>query len=143
MTLERVDFYLLNESVPDGKLRLACRLARKAYGQGYTAYVHARSREQASRLDELMWTFDQGSFIPHRLDEGDEPAPVVIGCEPPGSDHPDVLIGLGNELPEDFQAYRRIAELVDGTDEERQLARKRYKVYKDSGCQLETHHIDS
>lgn len=141
MTLERVDFYLLTQSVPDGKLKFACRLAQKAYGQGYTAYVRACDPDQASRLDELLWTFDQGSFIPHCLDGDGDPAPVTIGSEPPEEDNPDVLITLGGELPVHFRVYQRVAELVDGTDEEKRLARERYKVYKQTGCQLETHQI--
>lgn len=142
MTLPQVTFYLLNQSVPDGKLRAACRLTRKAVAQGYTAYIQMTDVEQAGRLDDLMWTFDQGSFVPHRLDrDGDDPAPVTIGCDPAGGDPPDVLITLGGEVPEHFHVYRRIAEVVDGTNEDKHLARQRYKVYKDRGCDLETHHI--
>lgn len=142
MTLPQVAFYLLNQSVPDGKLRAACRLTRKVVAQGYTAYVQAADREQAGRLDDLLWTFDQGSFIPHRLD-GDQadPAPVVIGCAPPDTDPPDVLITLGPDTPEHFHVFQRIAEVVDGTDEDKQLARQRYKAYRERGCELETHHI--
>ena len=142
MTLELVDFYVLNQSVPDGKLRAACRLARKAVAQGYTAYVRIADSQTAARLDDLMWTFDQGSFVPHARDGGGEPAPVVIGPNAPGETPPDLLISLADQVPEHLDAYRRIAEIVDHTDTERQLARERYKVYKDRGCQLETHHIN-
>lgn len=142
MSLQRVDFYLLEQSVPDGKLRAACRIAKKAVAQGYTAYVHSRDPQQAGRLDDLMWTFDQGSFLAHRRDgDGDDPAPVVIGGDPPGQDPLDVLVMLGDELPEHYRVYQRIAEIVDHTDEEKRLARQHYKVYKEQGCRLETHHI--
>lgn len=142
MTLQRVDFYILNQRVTDGKLRAACRIVKKALGQGYTAYIHARDPEQARRLDDLMWTFDQGSFVPHRRDDdGEDFAPAIIGGSPPTDNPADVLVGLGEDLPEHFRVYRRIAEIVDHTDAEKQLARQRYKVYKDQGCQLETHHI--
>jgi DNA polymerase-3 subunit chi len=142
LTLERVDFYLLNESVPDGKLRAACRIARKALIQGYTTYVQTDDAAQAERLDDLMWTFDQGSFVPHRrADGGGEPAPVLIGFEPPEGDPADVLLSLGRELPRHFDLYRRIAEVVDDTESDKRLARQRYKAYQDRGCQLETHHI--
>lgn len=143
MTLERVDFYLLNQSVPDGKLRATCRLARKALAQGYTTYVQVSDSRLASRLDDLMWTFDQGSFVPHKRDgDGDDPAPVVIGSGPDREAPPDLLISLLDDVPENSDACRRIADIVDHTDSDKQQARERYKVYKGRGCQLETHHIN-
>jgi len=142
LTLPPVAFYLLNQSVPDGKIRTACRLTRKIVAQGYTVYIQTTDREEAGRLDDLLWTFDQGSFVPHRLDgDGGEPSPVVIGCEPPADDPPQVLIALGAGVPEHFHLYRRIAEVVDGTEEDKRLAREHYRAYRDQGCELETHHI--
>ena len=115
--------------MPDGKLRAACRLARKALAQGYTAYVQASDQEQARRLDDLMWTFDQGGFVPHKLDhDTDDPAPVAIGCEPPETDPPDVLITLVENQPAHFHVYQRIVDIVDQTEAEKTLARRRYKA---------------
>lgn len=143
MTLPQVGFYLLNRAVPDGKLRLACRLARKAHAQGLTVYVQTADPEQAKRLDDLMWTFDQGSFVPHRLDGGEaDPAPVTIGCQPQAGDPPQVLIALGRDMPEDFHIYQRIAEVVDADDDDKRLARRRYKAYVEHGCKPETFHVD-
>lgn len=143
MSTQRVDFYLLNQSVPDGKLRFACRLSRKALDQGLTAFIQAGDREQAARLDDLLWTFDQGSFIPHRLDGGgDEPTPVIIGTEPPEGQAPGVLIALAGEAADRLRGFPRIAEIVDASDTDKRSARERYRVYRDHGCELDTHHID-
>lgn len=142
MNSTRVDFYLLNEHVPDGKLKAACRLSKKIIAQNLSAYIRAADADQAARLDDLLWTFDQGSFIPHRLDWNEtDTAPVVIGQEPPASGNPEVLINLGAESPEHYQAYQRVAEIVDALDADKQLGRQRYKLYKENGCQLETHQI--
>lgn len=142
MTLPHVSFYLLNQSVPDGKLRTACRVTSKAFGRGHTIRVQATDQTQAVRLDELLWTFEQGSFVPHRLESSDtDPAPVTIGCGEPEADPADVLVALGRDIPDQFHAYRRIVDIVDASDEDRQLARQRYKTYRERGCTLETHHI--
>lgn len=142
MTLPKVSFYLLKQGAPEAKLRTACRLGRKAVAAGHTVYILAPDAERARHLDDLLWTYEAGSFVPHRLD-GDEadPAPIVIGCDPPEIDPPDVLIALGRNMPDHFHVYRRIAEIVDGTGEDKQLARQRYKAYRKRGCELETHHI--
>lgn len=143
MTTQRVDFYLLNQHVPDGKLLFACRLSKKALAQGMTAFIQAGDDKQASKLDDMLWTFDQGSFVPHRMDrdEGD-PAPVVIGTEAPGGNPPDVLIALAGDAPGNLRGFSRIAEVVDATDQDKQSARQRYKLYKEQGCELNTHPID-
>lgn len=142
MTLERVDFYVLNRSLPDGKLRAACRIAKKALEQGYTIYVQTPDPEEAARLDDMMWTFDQGSFLPHRrVDRGDDPAPIIIGCEPPQGEPPDLLLASGTALPERPQIYRRIAEIVDNTEGDKRAGRRRYKEYQNRGYRVETHHI--
>src|SRR3569832_2056639 len=71
--MTRVDFYILPDASTDGRERLACRLADKAYRLGHEVYIHARDRQHAARLDELLWTFRAGSFVPHqRVDEGEE-----------------------------------------------------------------------
>lgn len=144
MTTQRVDFYLLNQAVPDGKLRFACRLSRKVIDQGLTTFIQTGNAEEAARLDDMLWTFEQGSFIPHRLaGDGDDPAPVVIGCDPPGKQNPDVLIAVGGDTLPYFKSYRRVAEVVDATDEDKRAARERYKTYREHGCTLDTHPIDS
>jgi DNA polymerase-3 subunit chi len=143
VTTQRVDFYLLNRAVTDGKLRFACRLTRKALDQGNTAFIQTGDTDEAARLDDMLWTFDQGSFIPHRLaGDGDEPAPVLIGCEPPGERNPDVLIAVGGDPLAHFKSYSRVAEVVDATDEDKRAARQRYKAYREHGCELDTHPID-
>jgi len=143
VTAPRITFYLLNRTAPDGKLRLACRLTRRVLAEGHTAFVHVPDRETAGRLDDLMWTFDQGSFVPHALDDDQGgPAPATIGCRAPSRNAPDVLIALGADIGDGISAYERVAELVDATDEDRQRARKRYRYYKELGCELETHHLD-
>jgi len=142
LTSPRIDFYLLKEHVPDGKLKAACRLSKKVVAQDLTAFIRAGDGEEAKRLDDLLWTFDQGSFIPHRLEGDDgEPAPVTIGQEAPAGGNPEVLINLGAEPPGHYRAYGRVAEIVDALDADKQRGRKRYKLYKDDGCRIETHHI--
>lgn len=143
MTKQRVDFYLLNQHVPDGKLLFACRLSKKALAQGMTAFIQTSDDKQAAKLDDMLWTFDQGSFVPHRMDrDAGDPAPVVIGIQAPGGNRPDVLIALAGDAPDNLQGFGRIAEVVDATEQDKQSARQRYKIYKEQGCELNTHPIE-
>ena len=83
--MTRVDFYVLPDTADGARLEFACRIAEKAYTQAHRVYVHAASAAEAARLDELLWTFRDTSFVPHALagagiSAADAP-PVLIGHE--------------------------------------------------------------
>lgn len=144
--MPRVDFYVLANSTPEGKLRYTCRLARKIYTLGKSAYIQAASEDQAQRLDDLMWTFDQSSFLPHRrhgVSYSDEPqAPITIGYEPPPEGRSaDVFISLLESVPAYADRFDRVAELVDNDPREKQSARERFRQYRERGFELETHQV--
>ncbi len=63
--MTRVDFHILPV---DGKIereRWACRLAAKAWKQGHRVHVHTIDETGMARMDELLWTFRDISFLPH------------------------------------------------------------------------------
>jgi len=143
----QVDFYVLKSSSDDAWLRLACRIAEKALLKEKHVFIHTDKPPHSQRLDEVLWTFSPGSFVPHRIVDDDNTAdasePVLIGTgsEPTG-ERWDVLINLGNEVPEFFSRYDRIAEVVDGNTERREFGRKRFRFYRDRGYKLDTHNIE-
>lgn len=144
--MTQVDFYIIKDRNPEARLSLACRIAEKAMQKKHHVLINAASKAECSRLDELLWTFSQGSFVPHRvIDAGagqDGPEPVLIGCgaEPTGETW-DLLINLANDVPEFFSRYERVAELVDGDEQRRQEGRERFRYYRDRGYELNTHNI--
>ena len=142
--MARVDFYILAQ--PDERARqlLACKLAEKAWRLDNSVYIHTKDRAHAERLDELLWTFRDGSFVPHGLadrNDGTESSPIVIGCNTDGVEARDLLINLGDEIPEFAQGFPRVAELVTSDDNCRSLSRKRYAAYRDQGHDLTTHKL--
>ena len=142
--MPRVDFYLLNRLVANGRLLAACRLSHKIHSLGRTALIQTADSNQAKTLDDLMWTFDQSSFIPHGLhDESGEVAaqPIAIGHQPPSKFRHNVLISLLDTVPDYFDQYQRIAEFIDDSEQDKAQARNRFRVYRDHGCILKTHDI--
>lgn len=141
--MTQIGFYILRESDDKGLLLLACRLAEKAYQRKYRVYIHTPETDAQRRLDDKLWTFSQGSFVPHALAGEDTAAPVLIGGEepPPGVD--GVLINLAPDVPDFFSRFERLIELVSADGEQRKLARNRYRFYQDRGYSLETHEIHS
>jgi DNA polymerase-3 subunit chi len=142
----QVDFYILDSDSDDARLRLACKIVDKATQLDHHVFVHSASDTEAAALDELLWTFAQGSFIPHRVVraplEGPPPEPVLIGVnQAPGPGRWDVLINLAAEVPEFFSRYERVAEVVDANAVRREQSRERYRFYRDRGYKLNTHQV--
>ena len=140
--MTRIDFYLL-EKTPEKRELLVCRLAEKAFRQGHQTYVLTPGPEDARQLDDLLWTFSAGSFVPHGLHtdgpgSAELPA-VLIGHQEPAAACHDVLISLLPEVPGCFSRFQRVAEFVGQSGEEKRLARERFRFYRDRGYVLETH----
>jgi DNA polymerase III subunit chi len=143
--MSRVDFYVLSDEGSDARLRFACRLAEKAVDQGHRVYIQTASLTEAQRLDELLWTFNDRSFLAHELAVGDaashERVMVMLGEIDAPVTHRQLLINLTERLPSDVNAYERIAEIVDVDPERKRLSRERYKQYRERGCTLESHNL--
>jgi DNA polymerase III subunit chi len=143
----QVDFYILAGSGDDARFGTVCRIAEKAMRSHQRIYVNVGSPEAARRLDELLWTFSQGSFIPHRVighSSADASAdePVLIGyslAAPP--DGCDVLINLTDEMPETGGNCRRVIEVVDSEPARRDRGRERYRIYRERGFKLNVHQL--
>ena len=139
--MAQVDFYVLDKFDEHSRYTLACKLAEKAWRLENTIHIHTMSQADAERLDELLWTFRDGSFVPHELVSSGNPAPVSIGYDSNTIESRDLLINLCDEIPAFADTFPRIAELVTSEENCRQKSRERYAVYRDQGHTLEMHKI--
>ena len=144
--MTQVDFYITAENAADARLKLACTLCDEAMQRDQHVFVNVTSEREARQLDELLWTFIQGSFIPHRVVEQPlaepPPEPVIVGlAQEPVGQRWDLLINLAADVPEFFSRYSRVAELVDGDAARREQSRERYRFYRDRGYPLSTREV--
>ena len=140
--MTRIDFYVLGTADPRPRLVTACRIAEKAWKQGLRVFIHAP--EQARELDDLLWTFSSGSFVPHGLQGGDDDAeqPVLIGAGgEPGPEHADVLINLADTVPSFFGRFHRLAEILHRHPDTLSRGRERFRHYRERGYELHTHNL--
>jgi DNA polymerase III subunit chi len=133
----RIDFYT---SVPD-KVQTACRLASKVYGLGHKIVIFCPDADVASRLDRMLWSHPPTGFIPHCIADNTLASitPVVIDFRGETPPHDEVLVNLTPQWPQFFSRFKRLVEIVSVEDEDRQLARERYKFYRDRGYEIHTH----
>jgi DNA polymerase III subunit chi len=142
---ERVDFYVLKSAAARQRWAFVCRLTEKAYLKDLKIVIVSDTLADAQALDELLWTFNDRSFIPHKvcLDEQSvDPATAVHLTVETALPTADLLVNLAQRLPAQFQRYARIAEVIDADEERRRLGRERFKAYRELKLPLETHQID-
>ena len=145
--MTETSFYVLSTSQPRERYIVACRVAEKAYKLGERVFILTSSIEETQALDNLLWSFRQGSFIPHVIvDSGSHqateilPNTVLIGTSPVTTDA-TVLINLSAEIPDNIDTFERIVEIIDQDAQIKQAGRLRYKAYQSKNIQLKTHKL--
>jgi len=133
--MSRVDFH----AGLDDKLAYACRLVRKAWRSGRQVVVTGPPADLA-RLDQLLWTFEPGEFIPHaRLRAGEGvPArlartPVWLAERPDDPGRDDVLVNLGPSPAESARRFERVIELVGRDEADAAAGRQRWRHHRAAG----------
>lgn len=142
--MPEISFYILPSQSPQERWLFACKLLEKVYRSGHRCYVLTDSLEQSKNLDDLLWSFRAGSFIPHQVYAGDRPDPanaVLIGAmqAPEGWCH--TVVNLSSQCPENFQQSTKILEILDDSEAVKALGRQRYRHYQQARLELVTHKL--
>lgn len=138
----QVDFYLLGELSP-GAARLACRLALMALERTQNIFIITGSDASSEELDELMWQYPEGRFIPHAIAgaEYSGKAPVNIGTLSDLSPA-DVVINLCSEAVPQPERFSRLLEIVPYADNEKEASRVKFRMYRNQNLNPQTHEIN-
>ncbi len=142
--MARVDFYVLEGSGDLIRKQFACRLAEKAYRLNHIVHIRTADPQSARQLDDLLWTYRDGSFVPHEIVSAGQvsiESPVTIGHAGRPERSAELLINLTDEVPAENASFPRIAEIVTSDDGSRRQSRERYAQYRDLGHTLETHKL--
>ncbi len=128
-------------NTPD-KLGYACRLLRKAAGQGAQVVVTG-SATLLQKLDVQLWTFSALEFVPHCLVPADpqvlNASPVVLTTAAHDTPHQQVLVNMGESVPAGFERFARLIEVVSTEEQDRSSARVRWKQYAEQGYTVVRH----
>jgi DNA polymerase-3 subunit chi len=123
-----------------------CQRVAEQYTADARVYVWADSEAEAMRIDELLWTFEEGSFIPHNLWSGEEgfSEQVTVGWHPENPNSATVLVVAGvqplEKLTEVAGKFSRILDFVPTKDKRATTAaRERYKALNGAGFSMRFH----
>ena len=125
------------------KISFTCRLLRKAVGKGAKVMVTG-DPTLLRELDAALWTFSPVDFVPHCHAQAADPAvlaasPVVLAETTRGAPHQEVLVNLAPQVPEGFERYGRLIEVVTTDEDDLRQGRSRWKHYADRGYALVKH----
>lgn len=138
----QVDFYLLSTSDERNCDLFLCRLTEKIYRQKHQLHIHCKDRQEAHRLDELLWTFSDISFIPHNLfGEGpNTPPPIQLGFDSKPTSN-DVLINLSTTIPTFHSRFRRVLEIIPQNEDWQVIAQEHEQFYQSKNWAIKSHKI--
>jgi len=135
--MTRIDFYT---GAADRQL-VACQIAAKALGRGQRVLIYTDSPLASDEIDRKLWSFQQLSFLPHcRVNDplaGE--TPIVIDHLGKNLPHAEILINLHSDSPAFFEQFERVIEIVGDDEQEKALARQRFRFYRDKGYPPQTH----
>ena len=142
MSLSRVEFINLREAGSDA-LSAAARLAAYHQDQGRRIFIEASDQAEAQEMDKRLWTFSEGSFVPHAMAGGSDQdqEPVLIGSQAGNPNGAEVLIMLHPKDPAASPGFR-LAILLIPVDDGPELAACRglFAKLREAG-QVEVAHI--
>lgn len=132
----RVDFYHLTSSPVD---RALPQLLERVVKSGAKAVVMAASDERVEAFNNLLWTYDPDSWLPHgsKKDGTPERHPIWITDREENPNGASILV-LTDGMDAEFKpAFDRCLDLFDGgNDVALTAARARWKKAKEQGHDL-------
>jgi len=129
---------------PD-KLAYTCRLLRKAVGSGAKVVVVADA-DSLAQLDADLWSLSPTDFLPHSSGaasgslKGRSPI-VLVSHAGQAADQSGVLVNLAGSVPEGFERFERVIEVVSTDAGDRDLARNRWRYYTERGYPITRHDL--
>jgi len=137
----QVDFYVLAN--PDQSAeRLACKLAMMAWEQGHRVAIMTADERDAESLDEFMWDYPPGRFLPHSRGKAESESPVSIEVHtaeiPAGR---DVVVNLADSAVPEPARFKRLLEIVPGAEQKRLASRQKFREYRSLGLDPASHTI--
>ncbi|MFQ5765392.1 MAG: DNA polymerase III subunit chi [Rhodospirillales bacterium] len=134
--MTEIAFYHLERSPLE---RALPKLLEKTLASGKRALVVAGSEARVESLAGLLWTYEQGAWLPHGTEQDGEPEdqPVWLATDDDNVNGAQFLFLTDGATSARVGDFERCFELFDGRDEAAvEAARRRWKGYAEAGHSL-------
>jgi DNA polymerase-3 subunit chi len=136
--MTKVDFYIIPETEKNLALRFVCRKIEALYAEPHRIYIHLDTLEETQQFNDLLWTFHDISFIPHEIVGENKNAPIKIGYQQKPQDINAILINLSEQIPNFYQEFKQIIEIVPEIEEWKKTSRIKFQAYKKNKDEIQS-----
>lgn len=136
--MTRIDFH---SNVQDKKLSML-GLVQQLVDKKHQVTIFVADEATAKDYSMALWASNETSFLAHVLatDTLAEDSPMLLDWEEKRLCQDDILINLTERQLTAFSRFKRLIELVGHDEQDKVLARQRFKFYRDRG--YEVRHFD-
>ena len=135
--MAKVSFYLFEKS-QERQADIACRLCRKILRHPAKIWLYSSNLELQKQLDELLWSFDSTSFIPHGIQQTD--AAVCISENKP-VDTNWIIFNFDEDAFDPPSEETQIIEIVENNESAKIIGRKKFLSYRQFGIEPQTYKL--
>ncbi|MEE9332188.1 MAG: DNA polymerase III subunit chi [Methylophilaceae bacterium] len=117
-------------------------LVGKALAKKHSVTIMVENEQAARGYSNSLWQRNQNSFFPNvlALNALVKETPVILDWEERRLCQDDILINLSQKQLTVFSRFQQLIELVGADEQEKTMARLRYKFYRDRGYEVK--HFD-
>lgn len=120
------------------KVEIICQQAQKHFYQGDRLLILAPTDQAAHYLDELLWKYPEGSFLPHSISKIPCKEKIVITTVVDNLNNANISINLHLEPCAIAQQFQILYELYDETHQDKlEKSKRRRQQYMSLGLRLE------
>ena len=119
-----------------------CFLIKELYKLG-SQIIILDNHSNLQKLDKLLWTFEQNSFLPHKIYNVDEKldTPIILLSEKylnnllVFNEYDSIINNLNEPVTQTFENLK-VYEFVEDIEDKKIISRKKYMIYKDKNYNL-------
>ncbi|MCG9584485.1 DNA polymerase III subunit chi [Vibrio tubiashii] len=147
--MSNATFYIINPNSPQTEAQglglYVLFLAHHFAKQGAKVYLNCSDKSHAEQIAEFFWQVDAKQFVAHNL-VGEGPrygTNIEIGYQGvKPSWNRQLVINLAENETTFANKFAEVVDFVPCEEKAKQLARERYKIYRQAGYQLQTIEIE-
>lgn len=102
-------------------------------------WVYLSDEAALERFDRFLWTQSSIGFIPHcRIgDRLQAETPIILATTTEPSGPSQCLLNLANSIPQEFDRFDELVEIISIDDADRLPGRERFRFYREQGHELQ------
>lgn len=130
--------------VRDRALAAAQWLAHPEQGNTQVAVYVPDDRDRA-HLDRMLWESPATGFLPHcnAAKSIATETPIVLATQLSEVPNHACVLNLSNVVPEGFERFERLIEIISRDDADRLPGRERFRFYREHGYMIESTDMSS